>query len=158
MSTSPSYRDRKSIRHLDGTTIFKNGEDERNEREVAKLIESAWKCNLHSWGTLTPVDWWAERDGRIVGYLELKARCHESNKYPTVFLNLRKWLSLLLLQQTGHPSFFVVRFLDGVYWISINQVDPLKVKIGGCKRIVESRNDVEPMIEIPISSMKKLSV
>lgn len=153
----PTYYDRQPITHLDGTLIFKSAEDEKAEEEIAAILEAAWGCTLHSWGRLAPVDWWAERYGRVVGYLELKARSHDSSKYPTVYLNQRKWLSLLLLQQSGPPSIFVVKFADGVRWIPVNKIDATNIEIGGGKKAIKSRNDHEPVILVDVASMNRLA-
>lgn len=149
-----SYYDRQPATHLDGSPIFKTAADEAHEGEVAKLIEVAWRCHLSSFGRLAPIDWWAERDGRIVGVLELKSREHPAGQYPTVFLNLRKWLALRLAAMGfGVPAVFVVRFSDRVMYTTELAGE---LRIGGTNGIVKSRNDVEPVVEIPIASMHDL--
>ena len=93
----------------------------------------------------------------MVGCGELKTRSHSSSQYRTVFLNVRKWLALLMAENgLGVPSVFVVRFTDCVKWIKIADIDGTKIRIGGCKQIVKSRNDIEPVIEVPVRSMLPL--
>src|SRR4051812_47677982 len=119
-----SYYERSAIQHLDGTAIFQTPADKRNESEVASLIGGAWGCELHQFGALSPIDWYAVRDGRMIGLLELKSRAHESDRYPTVFLNVRKWLALNIgAIGLGVPAIFVAKFLDGTKWIPLSEVD-----------------------------------
>jgi hypothetical protein len=153
-----SYYDRQIATHVDGTPIFKAREDEQSERTVAEQLESAWRCQCRSFGRLSPVDWFFVQDGRLVGIGELKTRSHASSKYATVFLNVRKWLALSLAAHgLGVPAVFVVRFTDQIKWISLADIDARLCMIGGCSRTVKSRNDIEPIIEVPIDQMRALT-
>ena len=150
-----SYYTRENVVHLDGTNVFQTGEDRDNERAVADIIEKAWSCELRPFGALSPIDWFAVRYGRLVGLVELKSRPHEANRYPTVFLNVRKWLALQLAEAgLGVPSLFVVKFTDATMWIPLRDIDASQLTIGGCARKVKSNSDVEPVIEVPISRMR----
>jgi hypothetical protein len=152
-----SYYEREATTHLDGTPIFQNEDDRRAEREVGELVAQAFGCRLGSFGRLTLIDWYAERNGRLVGLLELKARSHATTAYPTVFLNVRKWMALWLgAFGLGVPSLFVVRFTDDVRWIALSDIDARSARVAGCKRTVKSETDVEPVIEVPVGAMKPL--
>ena len=150
-----TYYDRTTTEHVDGTPIFKTQEDEISENEIAALLGETWGCEIRSFGRFAPVDWFSVRDGRVSGVLELKSRSHESTRFDTVFLNVRKWLALQLAS-TGMavPAIFVVRFTDVVLWVSLSQVPVVQISLKGCKEIVKSRNDIEPIIEVPISRMR----
>ena len=149
-----SYYDRTEATHLDGSPIFATRGDEDSERQVASVLEQAWGVELHRFGKLCAIDWWALRSGRLAGVLELKTRSHASTKYPTVYLNVRKWLALTLAANgLGCPAIYVVRFEDGIFWTPVNEIDASQVTIGGCVRQVKSRSDVEPVIEVPIGKM-----
>lgn len=152
-----SYYERCTTTNVDGTPIFKTDEDERSEAEVAAIASEVWNCQFHAFGRLSPVDWWVERDGRLVAVAELKTRTHDHRRYPTVFLNLRKWSALTMMSAgTGRPAFFVVRFTDGIYWVNVAQIDASKVIIGGCKKFVKARSDIEPVIEVPVAQLTPL--
>jgi hypothetical protein len=152
-----TYYDRSKTTFIDGTPIFKTEEDERNEDEISKIIEKKWECTLHSFGRLSPIDWYAIRDGRMLGVLELKSRTHASDKFKTVFLNVRKWLALQLASTgMGVPAAFVVKFTDCTKYIYIQNINANKVKIGGLTSIVKSRNDIEPLIEVDVSKMETI--
>ena len=155
--TSADYQSRAATINADGTPLFASDYDQANESAVSRAVEVAWKCELHHFGRLCPLDFYATRHGRLVGVLELKSRAHASGKYPTVFLNVRKWIALMLAQTgLGAPAIFVVKFLDCVRFIPVAQVDASRVRIGGTARIVKSHTDVEPVIEVPIDGMKLL--
>jgi hypothetical protein len=150
-----SYYQRDNIVHLDGTHIFQTDEDRTNEGQIAAVLGKKWNCEFHRFGALAPVDWYAIRHSRIVGISELKSRTHSSLQYPTVFLNVRKWLALQLASiGMGVPGLFVVRFTDAIAWIAIADIDPRRMIVGGCSRVVKAASDVEPVIEVPIATMR----
>jgi hypothetical protein len=88
------YYNRNAIVHLDGTRVFQSAEDQRNEREIAATLEKTWGCRIAAFGALSPIDWYAERHGRLVGLLEMKSRHHAHDLYEGAFLNVRNgWRS-----------------------------------------------------------------
>lgn len=139
---------------------FANAQDKTSEREVAAMLESAWKCKVHQYRMpYSPIDFYAEKGGKMAALLELKTRSHASTQYPTVFLNFRKWIALRMATTgTGVPAIFVVRFTDGLYYINVAEVDARRMIIGGCKRIVKANQDIEPVIEVPVEDMQCLKV
>jgi hypothetical protein len=153
-----SYYDRKTARHVDGTPIFSTPEDDRNQEKVARFLEKAWGCEVKNFGKLAPVDWWFQRDGRLVGVGELK--CCTVKNPDNHFLNLRKWLALnMAANGVGVPAVFVVMLMDErVFSIKVNKIDASRIIIGGCSKIVKSRNDVEPVILVPALSMKEVKL
>ena len=155
-----NYRERKQKFTLDGAPIFTTEEDIANESKVAKQLEATWNCKLHHLGIYSPVDWWAERHGQPVGWVEIKSREYKENdkQFSTELLNLRKWLSLMLLNATTDiPAIFVSHANDIIRWIPIANIsvngDTMKViqPKGG---IIKSRNDREPCILIRHSDMQ----
>jgi hypothetical protein len=154
-----TYYERLSAEHLDGTPIFTSAADVASEGDVAVLMERAWSCDLHRFGLLCPVDWYATRAGRLVGVLELKTRTHAAATFPTVFLNVRKWLALSMAAWgLGVPALFVVRFTDGVRWCRVQDVNARVHRVAGCARRVKSASDVEPVIEVAVEAMTALPV
>jgi len=152
-----TYYERANVVHLDGTRIFNKPADQEAARDVANLIEQAWNCELHPFGALSPIDWYAQRFGRLIGLLEVKARSHAINTYPTVYLNVRKWLALSLGSVgLGVPAIFAVRFTDCVTWTPVARIDATQTVIAGCARLVKSHNDIEPVIEVPIGNLRTL--
>jgi hypothetical protein len=62
-----------------------------------------------------------------------------------------------MIPNTRVPAVFVVRFTDQIKWISLADIDARLCMIGGCSRTVKSRNDIEPIIEVPIDQMRALT-
>jgi hypothetical protein len=156
--SKPDYYQRKSQKNADGSPCFYSAEDQANEHETRLILGYLWNCEIKPFGQLSPVDFFAVRNGALVSVLELKTRSHPTNAYPTVYLNVRKWGSLMLYYfGLGCPALFVVRFTDGYRWIDVNQIDASKWKIGGTKKIVKSHTDIEPVILVPIDAMSELS-
>lgn len=153
------YYARKATANADGTPLFATASDVACQQAVAEMIEQAFGPGLvlKKFGHLCPIDFYAERDGRMAAVLELKSRSHESATYPTVFLNVRKWLALSMAAiGFGVPAFFVVRFTDRVLYVDLRDVDARTHRIGGTRKIVKSRSDREPVVEVPVETMKEV--
>ena len=154
-----NYYSRTGETNSDGTTLFANSDDNQKQSEVSCLIEAAFGPGLKmkQFGRLCPIDFYAERDGRMCALLEVKCRSHLSTQFGTVFLNVRKWLALTMGSVGfGVPAFFVVRFADKVLYINVADVDASSHRIGGTKKIVKSSSDKEPVIEVEVSAMKEI--
>lgn len=151
------YYDRAPTTHIDGTPIFATAEDAAAEQEVFAAVARVWGCEIYPFGPLSPIEAYATRHGRLVGLLEVKHRSHSYGHYPTVFLNVRKWLALILGSSgLGVPAVFAVRYEDGIWTIEVNRVDARRVSIGGTRQVVKARSDIEPVIEIPIDELHPL--
>lgn len=152
-----SYYQRTFRTNSDGGPLFANDLDKRNEADVQALVEEKWNCQVLPFGPLCPVDFYALRDGRPVGVLELKSRQHASDKYPTVFLNVRKWLALRMASLgMGCPAVFIVRFTDGIYYVPVDEIDTKVLTMGGTNTIVKSHTDREPVFHVAVASMKRM--
>lgn len=152
------YYERGGTRMSDGSLSYATEEDRAHEQEVRTLIEQRWRCEVHSFGPWSPVDWWLSRDGAVVALAEVKSRSHASSTFDSVFLNLRKWLSLTLYAITfERPAFFIVRFTDCVRYIDLRSVG-VRLCVGGCSKRVKGASDIEPVIEVPVADMRELKV
>jgi hypothetical protein len=157
MSLADSYYEKPLGKHTDGSCFYTTAKDDENEDRARAVLEAKWKCELKKFGRMCPIDFYALQHDRMKALVEIKSREHEAGKFNTVFLNVRKWLALQMGSVgMGVPAFFVVDFLDAIYFINVGDVDATKVKIGGTKRIVKSSSDIEPVIEVPIADMKLL--
>lgn len=135
-------------------TILEQPADIVSEDTARPRLEAAWGVKLHRFPRLHAVDWYAEREDRLVGYAEIKVRTTTADTYPTVFLSLRKYASLTLIEHaTGIPSTFVAGFACGsLLWIRTRDVDARAVTMGG-RADRGLRMDREPMVEVPIADM-----
>ena len=151
-----SYYDRTPHRMPDGSMSFKASEDTAAEDAASAILERAWGCRLHKYAKMSQVDWWAEQDNRVVGFVELKSRRHSHDKFPTVLLNVRKYMALLnwSMHTAGCWGRYAVLFEDGLRWVDVARCCGLRPVVGGCSRHVKSRNDIEPVIQIPVEWME----
>lgn len=152
------YYERKETLNTDGTPVFATAGDSKVEREVEKLLEEKWKCKIHRFARLDPLDRYAVKDGRTVCFLEIKGRGHPKGKFPTAYFNIRKYFHLLNAYLLwGRPAFYVVKWSCGsVGYVNVVEVDVSNVPVGGCKRRVKSHTDIEAMIEVPIEKFKEI--
>ena len=142
--------DRRWTKNSDGTPMLSNERDRANEQHVIELVEDEWGCEVHRFSRLSPLDFWFEKHGRIVCVAELKARSNSSDHYKTVFLSLRKWMSLSLTSTClGVPAVFIAKFTDDVRWIDIRGVG---TKMHICRR-KDGLGTVEPVVEVLIADM-----
>jgi len=149
----------RTAKMLDNGPAFATEQDRRNEDRIQAVLEAAWNIKLHRYeARYEMIDWYGVRDGRVVVHVELKSRSHPAGRYPTVYLNFRKWNALMMSYiYTAVPSLFVVRFADGeVRWIDIREVNPQPLEVGGCNRLVKSKTDREPVIQVPVAEMHRL--
>lgn len=139
---------------------FVTAEDEKREREVATIIEQEWDCKLRKFGKLDPIDFWAERDGYVVAFFEIKCRNISSTLYETVFVTLRKFLDLLRAQEWSDgqaKAFVVVRWTDRIGWLHVNDIQPGSLTVLR-RSDFRAENDVEPAFEVPVSAFKTLTI
>ena len=152
-----NYYERTATINSDGAPGFTTAEDTANEETLKARIEKAWDCELHRFGKLCAIDFYALRHNRMVGLVEIKSRDYAIGRYPTAMLNVRKWLALMLGHQgLGVPAIFVAGYHDAARWIPITEVNTSDIRMGGTLRLVKSHTDIEPIIYIQLSSMKPL--
>jgi len=92
-------------------------------------------------------------NGQIVGWLEIKSRTIPSNKYSSYILSYRKWREgISISQESGLPYYLAVKWTDKLGVITFPNSIQTNLVIGG--RIDRSDpDDIEPMVEIPITPL-----
>ena len=139
--------------------MFQTPDDRKAQREIADALEKAWGCKVADFGGhASEIDYYAHRGGNVLAVIEIKSRKHESDKYPTLYLSMRKWLALLMasIGMGAHP-FFVAGYSDNVIrYINAYDADARNIKILG-RTDRGAANDQEPIIEVPIKHMRRIS-
>jgi hypothetical protein len=157
--TDNRHDNRQKLTLLDGTAIFRSPEDDANENALMAEVAELWGPDLQieRFGLLSPIDFFGRRHERVTGLLEGKCRTHTIDTYPTVFLNVRKYLALMMGSiGMNVPGIFIVKFACGTLrWISVTDVDARKMRMGGWNN-KKKRNDYEPVIEVDVVSMHAL--
>lgn len=135
---------------------FQTDDDLQWQMRVGQRTKEAWGAELHPFGAMDEVDGWLERDGQVWAICEIKRRYVKHDTYPTIWVSLRKWQSLLLVQQGfGVPGLFIVHYDDGIYWHETQSMVRHKIVIGG-REDRGVANDREPVIDVPVGEMIKL--
>lgn len=138
-------------------SLFYDEQDRAHEQAVKQRLEQAWNCSIHFFGPAQPIDGYAAREAGVVAWFELKCRNVPKDKYPTIYLSFRKWRDLVLTElHTDCPSIFVVDFSDALCYCNIRDVDARNIRILG-RNDRGAPNDLEPIIEVPISSLKQIN-
>lgn len=152
------YHDRTPL--VPGDATFANKSDYKHEDSIDRAIEEAWGVTIHRFGPYDAIDCYAERDGHMVGMIERKWRSHPHDRFECCWLNLRKWMALMLAHVSlDVPAIYVVGHSDGaIHWIDVTSVDARRMIMAGCRRVVKSHTDREPVIEIPVKQMRNLGV
>lgn len=131
-------------------------EDLLNEGTVAEQIEKQWGGKVHKFPMFTPIDFWIEKDRRVVAVAELKTREVTTAAYDTIWLSVAKWLSLTLAATSLQvKALFIVKFIDETRYVPIGEIDSTRVGIG--RNSVRGKETEEPVIHVPVKSMRKLN-
>jgi hypothetical protein len=124
---------------------------------VAQELERSWSVEIRLFGPLCAIDFYALSAGKLAAVIEAKSRTHPYGRYPTVFLNVRKWLALTLAAHgLGVPALYVVRHTDGTHWTPVSDIDASAVTMGGMST-PERYTDYEPVIHVPLSVLRPLT-
>lgn len=139
--------------------VYEDEETLTRERACFAVLEEAWGCTLHKLPMIYGVDAMAERDGELIGWVEVKGRNHNHDQYPTLILSLIKLRAgLALAGMTGKPFTIVSDFLDGpcFYRVDSKEVRAFRVALGGRTNQTRDHGDVEPVIHIPSDRLRPI--
>jgi hypothetical protein len=133
-------------------TLFAKEHDYQRERAVAEKLAYAWDCELHSFGAVCPIDYYATKGGQVIALVEIKTRTHSYRKHDTVYMSCRKWMNLSHAA-AGFccPGIFVVQFTDGLFSIDVDHVHGPPQVVG--HNNPRARMDREPCFLVPIKDM-----
>jgi len=127
--------------------------DKSNEKRIESILSKKWSVIFHKYAHYDNIDWWLERDNKMVAVAELKTAFRESSY---AYLNLRKYLNLkwsrYFLQL---PALIIFQFKDGgIYYDDIDNIEGKPMILGS--KIMKSYNDIEPGVSIPVGSLRKV--
>ena len=130
-----------------------NSNDDYNEKRVIQHFWDSQKVILHPYATYSPIDYWMEKNKKVVGIAELKTSFIKDST--VAYLNFRKFVTLveasLGLRTKGY---FITQRVDGS--IYIKDVTKLQGDIKIVDRGLNSPNEKEPVLCVPLDSMYKL--
>lgn len=139
-----------------GRPVYETAHDRARETGVSEALALAWRCEVHKLPRLYACDFAVMRDNVVQAWLEIKVR---NASYSTYLLSLHKWIKgVELSEATGKPFLLVVSWpVDGERVICYRPLvrEPVHVVLGGRKDRGDP-NDVEPMVEIPMSGFRTI--
>lgn len=135
--------------------LYETKENLKGEHEVADKIAHLWKAKLSKLPIKYKVDYAAERNGKIVAWIEIKCRTNDMNDYQTYMLSLDKYnASIELGKVTNLPVTLVVKWNDKIGYADLLHCRGV-IKMGG--RVDRGDpQDLEPAVFIPIEDFREL--
>lgn len=131
--------------------VYEREHDRRNQTRIGGALAQALWLELIEAPRLYPCDYAAaDPNGKIIAYLEIKARFAE---YPTMIISHHKWIdNLAIFKKAGVPSWLVWSFPRGdrrlVLYTPIAAEPRFPVRKGGRIDRGDPR-DIEDVVEIP---------
>lgn len=132
----------------------------RSEIAVKEILERNWNCDLIKLPTQYRFDYVAERDGKVVAFIEIKVRSYSSIQIDAMggyMISLSKIIAAKqFAMAAGIRSILAVNLADGIYYFPIDKnftTDDLAIK-GRTDR--GDWEDVEPCALIPMNEFLEL--
>jgi len=134
---------------------YETQDDLNNEKQIAKVIEDVFKCELYKMPIKLSLDFMAMRDGKAVAFIEARQRKNEMTRYYTYMISLYKlMMARNLTQATKLPCFLAVQFTDKFAMAKFPPED-FYVTVGGLTSRGDPQ-DIEPMAHFKIENFKVL--
>jgi len=133
-------------------------EDIEREREVQRRLAQAWSCVVLRYedDDFAPFDFTFIRHDKPLAVGELKSRGHKYGAYPTVYLSERKYGALMLAHDGGLVPLFIVQYLDRLMWVDVSTLPDTSTVLAGRTDRENAPNDIEPIIEVPITLLQEV--
>ena len=135
--------------------IYETAQDRDNEEEIAKHIAERYNAKAIKAKRLYGLDWFFEREGYVVGMVEIKARKCASSDYATYMISADKIARIRMLSSvSGIPSFLFVAWTDCMGYINLAD-QPDFTAVGG-RRDRGDDQDVEALLHYQIDRFIRL--
>ena len=135
--------------------IYETQETLSAEERLIGFIAKISKSKPIKLGMKYKIDYAMTRMGCIDGWVELKKRSFDSNKYDEYMLSLDKYITAKnLTRDTGKPCSLVVEFNNEILITDLGAIE-FRLGMGGRKDRGDPE-DYEPCCWIPLSQFKSL--
>lgn len=132
--------------------LYEDEFDLGREEKFSRLVAEKFHCTFRKLPIRYGLDFAAERDGKVVSFVEVKTRNVGVTTYPTFMLSVSKFMAAdALTRTTGLPCFLAVGWQSMWGYIPMNGKPPGDVAMGGRTDRGDSQ-DVEPVFLIPTST------
>lgn len=134
--------------------LYESQRDRTNEQQVADFLSQKFDCTYFKLPIAYSIDYAFLREGKVVGFVEVKCRKVELQTYDTIMLSMHKRVdSLALANSISVPALFAIRYNDGIYTINLEE-EPDHATVGG-RFDRDDPQDVEVVIHYKTSRLKK---
>ena len=134
---------------------YETQDDLNNEKQIAKVIENVFKCELYKMPIKLSLDFMAMRNGKAVSFIEVRQRKNDMTRYGTYMISLYKlMMANNLTQATKLPCFLAVQFTDK-FAITKFPPEDFYVNVEGSVKRGDPQ-DIEPMAHFNIENFKVL--
>lgn len=116
----------------------------RSEQVIEGVIEMVWSCRLVRFPQFHPIDWYAERGGRMIAAVELKTRHEAFDPFGVGYIDHGKWI-WMLQAALATPAVYVVQFDDGIRAVDVRQLGSVSVRVAGRKDRGRAA-DIKPVV------------
>ena len=139
------FGNRKKIQH--------NENDQLNEDRVRDILWETQSIKLHQYAKYSPIDFWMEKDGQVMGMAELKTSFKPNDQF--AYLNVRKYTNLQLASAGFNcKGYFISQRLNGQIYIC--DVNKLVGNVFIVDRGLKGKNEREPVKAININTMYRI--
>ena len=134
---------------------YETKDDLNNEKQIAKVIENVFKCELYKMPIKLSLDFMAMRNGKAVAFIEARQRKNEMTRYDTYMISMYKlMMARNLTQATKLPCYLAVQFTDKFAMTKFPPED-FYVSVGGLTSRRDPQ-DIEPVAHFNIENFKVL--
>lgn len=130
---------------------YETQEDRDNELSVVNALQLSG-FTLYKLPISYRLDYIMFRDGKLLGFVEIKTRKHKHDKYPSLMIALSKVMAAKqLATATQTKSVLMVKYDDGIFGINFQM--PHVVSVGG-RSDRSDNSDIEPCAFYDIKHLK----
>lgn len=128
---------------------YESEDDRKAEREVADYLEKYHGLRCHKLPISYRVDWVVFKKDSFFGFIELKTRTFEKNRFPTLIISLGKYSTGCHLARCSGGAFWVAaRWTDALGFYRVDDV-VADITMGGRKDRGD-KDDIEPVVHFPV--------
>jgi len=134
--------------------LYETPENLHAEKVLSKKLSDIWCCEVHKMPKTSPVDLFVGANGKAWGFVEVKIRSNERDKYPTYMISKKKIdAAKKIFDATGLRTNLVVCWKDKTGYVSLNESYPER---RGGRYDRNDSADVETVVDIDIALFKEL--
>jgi hypothetical protein len=135
--------------------LYETQQDRDNEQAMARIISARYGCTMHKMPMKYTLDYAAQKDGRVIGFVEMRRRRIPMHKYSTYMIALHKVIKAKELSSvTGLPCLLAIQWTDRLGIVDISKCE-FEIEINGSMRRNDPQ-DIEPMALINIAEFQEI--